>query len=306
MALVDDPRSAFPLGDALQEDFEIVWLRERYRPATMAAKDVLALVTTTNAGADAALIDAFPALELVAVAGGHVDRIDSACLAARGIPLCATPGLSAGDVADFAMALILASLRGLCIGDRLVRAGHWGHTVPPLGRSLPGTRLGILGLGSIGGQLALRAAAFGMDIAYSGPRHKPNTPWPFIGDLARLAGSSDVLAVTCRSGPKTRGIIDGDVLNLLGPSAVLVSIARGAVDQTALIEALADDRLGGAALDVVADEPNAPAVLRRDPRVIVTPHMASKTARAKTASASLIRDNLRAHFAGQRLLTPVL
>lgn len=305
VALIDDPHSSFPLQAVLGEDFEILVLRRETELTSERRSQVRALVTTTNAGASRDLIDLFPALEVLAVAGGHIDRVDTTHLNARGIPVCATPGLSTEDVADFTMGLILAHLRGICIGDRLVRAGQWRQTVPPLGHSLGGLCLGIFGLGRIGYKLALRATAFGMDVKYCGPRQKPEISWPFLDTLAELARASDILAVTCRSCPEVQEVVDAEVLQILGPLGLLVSISRGAVNQDDLIVALREGKLGGAALDVVADEPSVPAELMRHPKVIVTPHMASKTNRAKRTVAQLVRDNLRTYFADKRLLTPV-
>ena len=305
VALIEDPASAYPLEETFADAFELVKLP----PSGCAGADkdgrVRALVTTTNAGADAGTIDAFPALELVAVAGGHVDRIDRARLAERRLPLCATPGLSAADVADFTMGLMLAGLRGLCAGDRLVQAARWGTEQPGLWRSLSGLRLGILGLGRIGRILAERAEGFGMTVRYTGPRQKPDVPWPFIENLITLAAVSDVLAVTCASGPLTRRIVDAPVLDALGPTGFLVAISRGALDEEALIAALGRQALAGAALDTLEEEPRVPPALLSDPRVIVTPHMASKTRQMKTAAAELVHANLLAHFAGRPLLSPV-
>lgn len=133
--------------------------------------------------------------------------------------------------------------------------------------------MGIVGLGRIGKAVARRAEAFGMRIVYYGRRRVPDTAYPFYDDLAVMARDSDYLMLTCPGGEATRNLIDAKVIAALGPEGMLVNIARGSVvDQPALIAALQSRQLGGAALDVYADEPRLPEALMRLDNVVLAPH----------------------------------
>ncbi len=202
---------------------------------------------------------------------------------------------------------MLASARQIVFADRYVRAGDWQRKGPiPLGRSVGGKTLGIVGLGGIGRAIADRAAAFRMQILYHGPRRKPDAPYEYVADLVDLARRSDYLMVACKGGPDTRHLVSAAVIDALGPDGTLINVARGSVvDEPALVKALADGRLGHAALDVFESEPDpSPAVLAL-PNVIVQPHQGSATVETRTAIGALMIDNISAHFAGKPLLTPV-
>ncbi len=265
------------------------------------------LVTDPGRGVTAAMMDAVPGLELIAVYGVGIDAVDLAAAAARSIRVINTPGLLTDAVADLAMALLLSSARAIPASDTYVRSGRWTNLVAqlPLGRGLRGRRLGIVGLGGIGYQIALRAQGFGLIIAWHGPRPK-DVPWRHEPDLTALAEDSDFLILACPANAQTRGIVNAGVLAALGPQGTLVNVARGSiVDEPALIEALETGTLGFAALDVFADEPNVPARLRALPNVILTPHQGSATQDTREAMGRLLINNLAAFFADQPLPTPV-
>jgi hydroxypyruvate reductase len=289
------------IASALARDYDL----QPFDPGASHAGRVL--ITDPGRGATAAMIDAVPDLALIAVYGVGTDAVDLAQAARRGIVVCNTPGLLADAVADLALALMLASARGIPAADAYVRGGHWTALVAglPLGRALTGRRLGIVGLGAIGAGVARRAQGFGMDIAWHGPRAK-DVPWPHQPDLMALARGSDFLVLTCPANDATRGLIGTDVLAALGPTGTLVNVARGSVvDEPALIAALQSGALGFAALDVFADEPRVPAALRILPNVILTPHQGSATIEARAAMGQLLIDNVTAFLAGRPLLTPV-
>jgi lactate dehydrogenase-like 2-hydroxyacid dehydrogenase len=265
------------------------------------------IATEANRGADRALIAALPKLEVISVFGVGTDSVDLAAARERNIPVSNTPDILTDEVADLAIGLMLASARQIVFADRYVRDGSWASKGPiPLGRSVGGKSMGVLGLGGIGRAIADRGAAFRMRVIYHGPRRKPEAPYEYIPDLIELARRSDYLMVACKGGPDTHHLVSAAVIAALGPQGTLVNVARGSVvDESALVAALAEGRLGHAALDVFESEPvPSPAVLKL-PNVIVQPHHGSATLETRTAIGQLMIDNLSAHFAGRPLLTPV-
>jgi lactate dehydrogenase-like 2-hydroxyacid dehydrogenase len=169
-----------------------------------------------------------------------------------------------------------------------------------------GKRLGILGLGRIGQALAKRALAFDMTIGYHQRNRSPNVPYTYFDSVIELAEFSDFLVVVVPGGAATEKMINRAVLDALGPDGTLVNVGRGStVDEPALVEALAEGRIRAAALDVFADEPNVPPELLTMDNVVLAPHYASATLETRLAMGQLVVDNLRAHFSGRPLLTPV-
>jgi lactate dehydrogenase-like 2-hydroxyacid dehydrogenase len=266
------------------------------------------IATEANRGADRALIAALPRLEIISVFGVGTDNVDLGAARERNIPVTNTPGILGDEVADLAIGLMLASARQIIFGEQYVRDGSWAAKGPiPLGRSVGGKTMGVLGLGGIGRAIADRGAAFRMRVIYCGPRRKADAPYEFVADPVELARQSDYLMVACKGGPETRHLVSAAVIDALGPKGTLINVARGSVvDEPAMIAALAAGRLGHAALDVFESEPvPAPEVLRL-PNVIVQPHHGSATLETRTAIGQLMIDNLAAHFAGRPLPTPVV
>lgn len=258
-------------------------------------------------GCPASVIEALPKLEIIGCFGIGVDAIDLAAAKKQGVRVTNTPDVVTDDTADVALALMLAVERRIAEGDRFVRRGRWREGELRFGRSLGGRRLGIVGLGRIGRAIARRAEAFGMEIAYFGPREKPDARYRFFPDLAALAAWSEILVVACPGGAATRHLVGREVIEALGPQGSLVNIARGSVvDEEALVAALAAGRLGAAGLDVYEREPNVPEALFAMENVVLMPHTGSATHETRTAMGNLVIDNLLAHFAGRPLLTPVL
>ena len=146
------------------------------------------IATEANHGADRALIAALPNLELIALFGVGTDFVDLAEARDRDIPVTNTPGILTDEVADLAIGLMLASARQILFADRYVREGTWARKGPvPLGRSVGGKTIGLVGLGGIGRAIADRAAAFRMRVIYTGPRRKPDAPYEYVTDLVELA-----------------------------------------------------------------------------------------------------------------------
>jgi hydroxypyruvate reductase len=271
------------------------------------APHVRGVVTGGSLGVPHTIMEALPALEIIAINGIGTDAVNLDRARQRSIRVTTTPNVLTDDVADMAMGLLLAASRQLCTGDRFVRAGQWPTGKLPLARKVTGKRLGILGLGRIGRAIARRADAFDMSIAYTDVRSFEDVPYRFVPTLKGLAEASDVLVVAASGGPESQGIINEAVLNALGPDGILINVARGSVvDEPALVAALAEGRLGGAGLDVFADEPRVPEALWHLNNVVLQPHQASATVETRLAMGELVLANLAAHFAGQPLPTPVV
>ncbi len=274
--------------------------------AIAANPDWRAVLTNGATGFTAAEMDALPKLEIIcAIAVGH-ENIDVAAARARGIVVTHGPGTNAPSVADHAMALMLALLRDIPRLDAAVKRGEWmGVRWPRPGVS--GKRLGILGLGEIGAMIAARAqGGFGMEIAYHNRRAREGCAYPWMESPRALAAWADVLLVAAPGGAATRHLVDAPVLEALGPSGHLVNIGRGSVlDQAALVAALSAGTIAGAAIDVVDGEPEVPEAMRALPNLIITPHIAGRSPESILATASLVVENLRAHFEGRPVLTPV-
>lgn len=262
---------------------------------------VRALVTNGIRGAEKALLDLFPNLEIISSLGIGVDAIDFDVVRTRGLVVTNTPNVIADDVADLAMGMLIDRLRHIVDGERFVRAGKWSSGPYPLARSLTGKRLGIVGLGAIGTAVAQRAQAFKLRVQWYGPRPKPQQPYEYVPDLEQLARNSDVLVIACSGGKETRHLIDARIIAALGPQGVLVNIARGSVvDIEALMAALRAGGLGAAALDVLEKQPQVPAELLTLPNVLLTPHLGTNTRETRATMGAMVIANLVAHFEGRR------
>ena len=261
----------------------------------------------SGGGADGALMDRTPNLEIISNWGVGYDRIDAAAAQERGVILTNTPDVLTACCADLAMGLVIAVARRIAEGDRYVRVGDWATRGNlRLGTRVNGKRLGIVGLGRIGKAVARRAAAFDMRIGYHGRSRQDGVAYDYYDTPTGLATASDVLVLTCPGGPETQNLVSTEVLDALGPSGFLVNIARGSVvDEPALIAALSQKRIAGAALDVFPKEPNVSADLLAQENVVVQPHQSSATVETRAAMDALTVENLRLHFAGKPVKTPV-
>lgn len=307
--------AASPSADVMAQleqhfDCHHLWQQPREQQAEWlagVAPQVRGVLTTGAIGIKADLLAQLPKVEIVAVNGIGTDAVDLAATRARGVAVTNTPGVLTDDVADLALTLLLAAARRLPALDTFVRDGSWqaGKPIKPT-RALRGKVCGIYGFGRIGQAIGERAQAFGMTLQYFQPRAIEGTPVPRADSLLALAEASDYLVVAAPGSAATHHTLNAAVLAALGPQGTLVNIARGSlVDEEALIAALGDGKLGMAALDVFADEPNVPAALRELDNVVLTPHIGSLTVETRHAMGQLVVDNLRAHFDGKPLLTPV-
>jgi lactate dehydrogenase-like 2-hydroxyacid dehydrogenase len=257
-------------------------------------------------GPDGNLIGRLPKLEIIASFSVGFDATDVVAAQARGVIVTHTPEVLTGDVADLAMTFILMAPRRIGEAERFLRAGRWTAGRMELGTTVRGKRLGILGLGRIGKAVARRAEVFGLAIAYHDIKPMGDLTYRSYPTLLELARASDILLVACEGGAANRGIVNAAVLDALGPAGYLINTARGPiVDQPALVQALQAKRIAGAALDVFDGEPAVPPELMAMENVVLTPHIASSTHETRRAMADLVYDNVKAHFDGKPVLTPV-
>jgi hydroxypyruvate reductase len=291
--------------NALQEADYIVHDHTHIKDPGALSK-VTAIVGTGAAKVDKKLLAMLPHLKLIAICGVGYDGVDVTAAIEKGIVVTHTPGVLTDDVADLAMGLVLSIGRRLPQADKFVRNGDWVDDVFALTHKVSGTRLGIVGMGRIGRAIAKRAAAFDMRISYTGREPKADVSYTFCKTAIALAAEVDYLVVAVLGGDDTKNLIDAQVLAALGSKGYLINIARGSVvDQPALVQALKDKTIAGAALDVYWDEPIIDPELRRLPNVVLTPHIASATVETRQAMAALTLENLQAFFDGRALPTPV-
>ncbi|CAN7645273.1 2-hydroxyacid dehydrogenase [Pararhizobium sp. LjRoot235] len=270
---------------------------------------IRAIATRGELGANRAMIEACPSLEVISVYGVGFDAVDLAACRERGIRVTNTPDVLTNDVADLGVAMMLCQSRGMIGAETWVRDGSWAAKgLYPLKRRVWGRRAGVLGLGRIGFEVAKRLNGFDLEIAYSDVAAKDYAPdWEFIADPVALAARSDFLFVTLAASAATRHIVGRDVIAALGPEGMLINISRASnIDEAALLDALETGALGSAALDVFEGEPALNPRFIDLPNVLLQPHHASGTIETRKAMGKLVRDNLSAHFAGQPLLTLVL
>ncbi len=297
-----------PTLAALEERYTVhkLWtVPDRDAFLTTVAPRVRAVVTTGLFGCDAATMDALPKLEIIACFGAPRTSLDVAAAHARGIICTRTPDNIAEAVADLALGLMIDVMRGVTRGDRFIRAGLWEKGIARPGYEVRGKQCGIVGLGRIGQFVATRVQAFGMAVSYFGPRRK-DVPFLYVDNLEVLARTVDVLIVCCPLTSETRGLITANVIDALGKEGFLVNVARGAVvDEAGLTQALRDQRIAGAGLDVFWDEPRVPQVYREFDNVVMAPHIGTNTIEVRAERGRKMLANLAAHFAGQPVPFPV-
>ena len=269
-----------------------------------AGPDVVGLAVTPPTRLTANHVAALPSLRIVAVASAGYDHLDTDALAAAGVPIAHAPGYCDVEVADHALAMTLALLRNLHVGDRYVRGGGWSSRAVGAKR-VTGSVLGLVGLGRTGALVAQRAVAVGLRVIAWAPRTPPDragelgvTP---VATLAGLLAASDVVSLHVPLTPDTKNLIDADALALMRPDAALVNCGRGGlVDLGALSAALESGRLAGAALDVLDTEPPPPDHLAFTlPRTILTPHQAWLSPESEYAAYEMAAAAIAAVLSGR-------
>lgn len=257
---------------------------------------------------DGALLDQLPSLRVITNFGVGVDHIDLKAAAARGIPVGNTPGAVDGATADLTMALLLAVARNIVAGDKYAHSPRFTHYDPGnfLGFEVFGSTLGIVGLGRIGQQVAKRAKGFDMRVIYHNRRRNPDAESALgveYRTLEDLLAESHFVTLNVPLTPDTTRFIGEAQLRLMRRDALLINVARGpVVDQQALVHALSEGWIAGAALDVTDPEP-----LPRDHpllgfgNLVITPHLGSATLRTRQRMSQMAADNLVAGLRGEPL-----
>ncbi len=299
-----------PLGlDGLEDGFTVLRLGREHDPENAIQahqNDIVGIVASVGNTVSAKLIEALPNLEIISNFAVGVDNIDLAAADRRGVVVTNTPDVLTTDTADIALSLILCAARRIVEADAYVRVGKWHGGAMRLGTSLSGKTCGIVGLGRIGQAIAARAAAFDMRILYHGRTAKTHVPYEFCSSLHDMAAQSDFLVLACAGGAETKHLVDEGILEALGEKGYLINIARGSVvDQDALLIALQNKSLAGAGLDVYDNEPNVPESLFSMDNVVLLPHIGSATMETRRKMAQLVIDNIKAHFNGDPVKTPV-
>jgi glyoxylate reductase len=278
--------------------------------------DKEALICLLSDKIDGEVMDAAPALKIVANIAVGYENLDVPAARQRGIIMTNTPDVLTEAVAEFTWALILGIARRVTEGDRLVRSGGWNRWGLDfmLGMELRGKQLGIIGAGRIGRAVAAKAPAFGMKAVFA-RRERNGATGEAVAQrsakkddmsLDELLVTSDVVSIHAPSTPETRHLINKRTLARMKRSAILVNTARGSlVDEEALAWALAEHLIAGAALDVYEREPGAQPALTAFENVVLAPHLGSATRETRTAMVELAVGNVLAVLKGEKPLTPV-
>ena len=252
------------------------------------------------------MVNQLSSLRLIAILGAGYDMVDVIHARSRKIAITTGRGVNRDDVADMAIGLLLATVRLIGSGDRLVRSGGWERPLPlPQARSLCDLNYGVIGMGSIGSTIANRLSIFGRPIRWWGPRPK-DVPWERAGSLVGLAEASDVLIVACRADASTKHLVTAAVLQALGNRGFLINISRGnVIDEAALIESLRHRTIAGAGLDVFAEEPTNPALWAELDQVVLMPHVGGWAERGMRLAEEALVENVRRYLGKEPLLTPL-
>ena len=289
-------------------DFDVVYAPEPDQAEAAIAEHgarVQCVCTVGASGLTAAQMQRMPKLSLVCAMGAGYENIDVAYAKAHGIAVGNGAGTNDECVADHAMGLLIAAVRGMIRLDRATRAGIWRSALP-LPANVSGKRLGIVGLGTIGAKIAKRAAAFDMPIGYHNRKPREGVTHQYFDDLLALAAWADVLLVATPGGAGTKHLVNAEVLSALGEKGVLVNIARGSVvDTQALAAALRAGELAGAGLDVYESEPLPPQELIELDSVVLTPHVGGWSPEAVQNSVDRFIANMRNHLDGKPLVSPI-
>ncbi|WP_019139367.1 2-hydroxyacid dehydrogenase family protein [Peptoniphilus timonensis] len=262
-------------------------------------KDQDALLCPLSDKIDKDVIDAADNLKIIANYGAGFDNIDIAYAREKGIVVTNAPApASAVSTAELAFGLMLAAARKIVSGDKVTRAGEFYGWRPTfyLGSQLKGKTLGIIGLGNIGKNLAKRARAFEMKVIYYSRTRKEDFEKEFGLEYMEkddVIKSSDFLSLHTAYVPELHHMISKKELEMMKKSAILINASRGPiVDEEALADALIENKIAGAALDVYEDEPRVNKKLVDLDNVILAPHLGNATFEARLEMGENARDNL--------------
>lgn len=269
-------------------------------------ENITALVTTGGVAVNADLINTLPKLKVIVNRGIGFDHIDIKEAFRKNILVSNTPEVLTDCVADLAFSGLLAISRKIIEANTFVKEGKWLNNKFEMTTKVSYKKLGIVGFGRIGQAIAKRAAAFNMQVQYYSRNEKSDFSQTFQPSLIKLAKFSDFLVICAPGGETTRGLISHEVLEALGKSSFLINVARGSlVDEKALIQVIKNEKIAGAVLDVFEKEPLVPQELINSKKVILLPHIGSRTKETFLAMEELLLQNLEEYFTTGKLLTPV-
>ncbi len=265
-----------------------------------------AVVTNGSIGLTGAQMRSLPKLEIIHAAGVGYEMIDLDTAREMKISVATNVGTNCFAVAEQAIGLLLAIYGNIPGGDRAARNGIWEEARQPR-PLIYEKKVGIIGLGDVGMDIATRVEAFKATVLYHNRKPRGGVSYAYYDSPLALAEASDILMVSCPGGPATRDLVDRDVLKALGPTGVLINVGRGSVVNTeALVEALHEKTIAGAGIDVWVGEPVLPQVLIDAPNLIVSPHIGGRAIEAVIQARRQISQNFRAHFAGGKVLHRVV
>jgi len=259
-----------------------------------------ALIVRSRTKVDRTLLAAAPLLKVVARAGVGVDNVDMAATAERGISVVNAPGGATASVAELSVALYLLLVRGLLPKILSTRAGKWERGTS--GQELGGRTVGFVGYGRIAREVARRLAPFGVRTVAFDPFVTKAVDATEILSFEELLAQSDIVSVHAALTPENHHLLNARAFERMKPGAFLVNVARGAlVDEAALLLALNSGQVGGAALDVLEEEPPMKNALTEHPHVIVTPHLGASTPEAQQRAGSDVVDEVLRALKGEPL-----
>ena len=264
--------------------------------------DARAIVVRNRTQVDSELLEHAPRLKVVGRLGVGLDNIDLEACAARGVEVCPATGANDLAVAEYTITAALVLLRGAWFATGRMIDGEWPRT-DSMGREMSDKRLGLIGYGSIAREVASRARALGMRVAAFDP-YLPagHAAWESVARLSleELAGNSDVVSVHVPLTDETRNLVDAAFIARMPEGAILINTARGGVvEENAIVESLREGRLGGAALDVFANEPltaESGGRFRDVPGLLMTPHIAGITEESNLRVSRLTAENVLRHL----------
>lgn len=264
-----------------------------------------AILTRSNTQLPKELFEAMPSIRMVATCGVGYDNLPLDYLKANDIKASNTPGVLNDAVCELAIGLLFGLLRRIPEAQDFVKSAAWSKAPFTITSTLAGKCVGIAGMGRIGQDLAKRLEPFKVKLAYTGPARK-ELPYEYFSDIKSLAQACDILLLACPANAETEKMINAEVLDALGPKGYLINIARGSVvDEAALLVALQQKTIAGAALDVFENEPNPNLGFLNLDNVLLTPHIGSATSETRQLMTNLAIDNLEAFYNQKPLLTEV-
>ncbi|CAK8560949.1 unnamed protein product [Lathyrus sativus] len=272
------------------------------------ASSIAAIVCSNFYSVTADLLQLLPSLRLICTPSAGTNHIDLSECRRREIQVAGIGDLFTEDVADMAVGLLIDVSRKISAADRFLRTqfqpSSWDF---PLGSKLTGKKIGIVGMGKIGSEVAKRLEGFSCMISYNSRNRKPSISYPFYSSVLELATNTNVLILCCALNDQTRHIVNKQVMLALGKEGIIVNVGRGPlIDEKELLRCLIEGEIGGAGLDVFENEPHVPKEFFSLDNVVLSPHAAVVTSESFSGISKVVEENLKAFFSNKPLINPVL